>query len=104
MSKQIYVDIDDTICYYEGDNKLDYYSAKPDYNRIKIVNELYDRGHHIVMYTARGTKMNIDWSDLTETQLKEWGVKYHELKFGKPAYDLLIDDKTLTCLEQIHFL
>jgi len=24
-----------------------------------------------------------------------WGVKYHKLIFGKPSYDILIDDKCL---------
>jgi len=30
-------------------------------------------------------------------QLKEWGCKFHELKMGKPAYDLFIDDKNINC-------
>jgi hypothetical protein len=32
---------------------------------------------------------------VTKAQFKEWGVKYHDLKFGKPAYDLFIDDKNI---------
>ena len=32
---------------------------------------------------------------LTVAQLKKWGVKYHKLYFGKPSYDLFIDDKAL---------
>ena len=24
-----------------------------------------------------------------------WGVKYHDLKFAKPIYDLFIDDKNI---------
>ena len=31
-------------------------------------------------------------------QLDNWNVKYHELRMGKPAYDLLIDDKALNSL------
>ena len=31
--------------------------------------------------------------DLTEKQLEKWGVKYHELLFGKPHADVFIDDK-----------
>ena len=30
---------------------------------------------------------------LTVTQLNKWGVRYHELKLGKPIYDLWVDDK-----------
>ena len=30
----------------------------------------------------------------TIKQLKKWGVKYHEIHFGKPSFDLFIDDVT----------
>ena len=30
---------------------------------------------------------------LTTNQLKRWGVLYHKIEFGKPSYDLFIDDK-----------
>jgi hypothetical protein len=30
---------------------------------------------------------------ITERHLREWGVKYHELVFGKIHFDLLVDDK-----------
>ena len=33
--------------------------------------------------------------NFTKNQLKKWGVKYHKLIFGKPSYDLFIDDKNL---------
>ena len=32
---------------------------------------------------------------VTMKQLKKWKVKYHKLIFGKPSFDLYIDDKTL---------
>ena len=32
---------------------------------------------------------------LTLNQLKKWGVKYHKIYFGKPSFDLFIDDKSL---------
>ena len=50
---------------------------------------------NIIYWTARGTVTGIDWKDITEKQLKSWGAKYHELKMGKPAYDLFIDDKNI---------
>ena len=31
---------------------------------------------------------------MTMEQLKKWDVKYHKLIFGKPSFDLYIDDKT----------
>lgn len=90
----IYVDIDDTICI--SDNGLDYSKAKPMHDRIKKINDLYDKGYHITYWTARGTVTGINWEEITKKQLSEWNVKYHDLKFGKPAYDLFIDDKNIS--------
>ena len=88
----IYVDIDNTICVTEG---TDYNDVKPMPDRIEKINKLYDEGNTIVYWTARGSVTGIDHSELTKKQFKEWGVKYHELKFGKPPYDLFIDDKNI---------
>jgi hypothetical protein len=89
----IYVDIDETICFYE--NKREYPLAKPNLDNIKKVNILYEQGHIITYWTARGTMSGINWYDLTKQQLNNWGCKYHNLITGeKPAYDLLICDKT----------
>jgi hypothetical protein len=88
----IYVDIDHTIC---NTNGTDYANSKPMLDRIKKINDLYDDGNTIVYWTARGSVTGIDHSELTKKQFKEWGVKYHELKFGKPPYDLFIDDKNI---------
>lgn len=41
----------------------------------------------------------MDWRELTEKQLKHWDVKYHDLKFGKPSYDLFIDDKNMNTID-----
>jgi hypothetical protein len=87
----IYIDIDETICSKSKD--LNYKNAIPWYDRIGDVNKLFDEGHTIIFWTARGTKTGIDWKELTEKQLNDWGVKYHELIMGKPAYDIFIDDK-----------
>ena len=46
-------------------------------------------------WTARGTGSGIDWEEITTEQFKRWGVKHHEIKFGKPIYDLFIDDKNI---------
>ena len=88
----IFVDIDETICNTRRDR--DYSKSTPIDEHIQKINKLYDEGHHIVYWTARGSGSGIDWKDLTEKQLFEWGVKHHELRMGKPSYDLLICDKT----------
>jgi hypothetical protein len=88
-----YVDIDETICTSPEDR--DYSMAKPILDRIRKINELHDSGNTIIYWTARGTGTGIDWSDITKKQFKDWGVKYDDLKFGKPIYDLFIDDKNI---------
>ena len=89
----IYIDIDETIC--NSPNKPDYKNSTPIKENIKKANKLYDEGNIIIYWTARGTVTGMDWSDLTRKQFKEWGVKYHDLKFGKPYYDLFIDEKNM---------
>tara|TARA_R100000315_G_scaffold57794_1_gene32567 strand:- start:30 stop:332 length:303 start_codon:yes stop_codon:yes gene_type:complete len=92
-----YVDIDGTICTQENKNDtLDYDKAKPRPEQIQKINKLYDDGHTIVYWTARGTVTGIDWNDLTENQLRLWGCKYHDLRVGtKPHYDVWVDDKSI---------
>lgn len=91
--KVIYVDIDETIC--ETPHPRNYFNAKPIKENIGKINKLYDEGHTIVYWTARGSRTKINWYNLTKSQLDEWGAKYHELFVDKPYYDLFIDDKTL---------
>ena len=82
-------DIDGTICTQESD----YSQAKPIQEVIDKLNKKYDEGYRIVLFTARGTETGIDWGLITTDQLKEWGVKYDDLLFGKPAGLKYIDDK-----------
>lgn len=89
----IYVDIDDTICKASPD--MDYSKSTPIKERISKINALFDEGHTIIYWTARGTVSGLDWTDVTLEQFKDWGVKYHQLKMKKPQYDLFIDDKNI---------
>ena len=89
----IYVDIDETIC--ESPEDRNYANATPLQERIDRINKLYDEGNRIVYWTARGAVSGTDWVRVTMDQFKEWGVKYHQVKFNKPAYDLFIDDKNI---------
>jgi hypothetical protein len=90
-----FVDIDKTICETSPESGLNYENAVPMPERISIINQLYDEGHTIVYWTARGTKTGLDWRPVTEKQFEQWGVKYTDLRFGKPVYDLFIDDKNI---------
>jgi|TARA_R110002020_G_scaffold29581_2_gene93297 hypothetical protein len=88
----IYVDIDNTICNTENS---DYENSTPRYYQIGKINKLYNEGHEIVYWTARGGHSGIDWSRFTKKQLDEWECKYSRIETQKkPSYDLFICDKT----------
>ena len=97
--KVIYVDIDETICNRESSTDFgtthDYAKAMPIKDNIRKINELYVAGNTIVYWTARGSRKQIDWTELTKKQRKDWGCMYHELRVDKPFYDLFIEDKSL---------
>jgi hypothetical protein len=91
-------DIDGTIC---TNTSGDYEKAKPFKLRIDYINKLYDSGNTIIFYTARGmgtsgnslSLASKKWQEFTESQLLEWGVKYHKIFLGKPSGDIYVDDK-----------
>jgi hypothetical protein len=91
--KIIFVDIDETICFYE-EGKREYPLAIPNKKNIQKINLLYDLGNKIVYWTARGSRSGIDWYTFTKKQLEEWGAKYHELRCDKPYYDIFIEDRS----------
>lgn len=97
-------DLDGTLCTMskevddlpEGPNKdhCQIGRTQPIQSRIDIVNDLYDGGNYIIIETARGTVTGLDWYEKTQSQLDEWGLKYHELRTGtKISADIYIDDK-----------
>lgn len=90
----IFVDIDETICSRSNIDD-DYNTAIPNKERIDKINDMHKNGHTIVYWTARGSVTQINWFQTTIKQLDEWGCKYHELRMGKPQYDLFIDDKNI---------
>tara|TARA_B100000073_G_C23403688_1_gene440303 strand:+ start:91 stop:477 length:387 start_codon:yes stop_codon:yes gene_type:complete len=103
--RTIAFDLDDVICSRTSDEGgvSKYHTCYPFPKMISIVNESYDQGNKIIIYTARGMstfcgnvqKIYSELYEITKTQLREWGVKHHELIMGKPHYDIIIDDKAL---------
>jgi hydroxymethylpyrimidine pyrophosphatase-like HAD family hydrolase len=94
------VDIDDTLLVSEKIEcdkcgRMKYLNPKPIKEEIKASNKLYDLGHIIILYTGR----NWDCYNLTVEQLKECGIKYHELVMGKPQ-GKLIDKDAKTSLKE----
>jgi hypothetical protein len=57
------------------------------------------------MHTARGSVTGKDWSEFTRNQLDQWGVRYHDIVFGKPAADHYIDDRMINVdqLDRMYF-
>ena len=92
--KTYIVDIDDTICRTpKTNNRPQYDKSEPIQYRIDMINDLYDAGNTIIYWTARGSSSGIDHTELTQKQLASWGVKCHDIRLGKPSYDIWIDDK-----------
>lgn len=85
----IYCDIDGVLF----KQKTNYYDIEPIKSNIDKLNKLYDEGNTIILYSNRGGITGIDWRELTESQLKQYGIKYHKLTFDKPYYDVFIDDR-----------
>ncbi|WP_312492219.1 hypothetical protein, partial [Anaerosporobacter sp.] len=95
--KRFVFDIDGVIATIVPGNN--YESAEPNISMIKLINKLYDMGNEIVIFTARGYVTGIDWNEVTRKQFEKWGLKYHELHFGKPNADYYIDDKFIDMKE-----
>ena len=90
-------DLDGTLC---TNTNGDYSNAKPFNDRINKVNDLYNLNNKIIINTARGSSTGIYWYEVTENQLHQWGVKYHQLFVGKKIEaDLFIDDKGISDID-----
>ncbi len=92
-NKTFCFDIDGVIAHISPN--IQYDLAQPFVENIEIVNKLYDLGNHIVLFTARGSKTGINWLEITDKQMRRWGVKFHEVKVGKPFADYYVDDRLI---------
>jgi quercetin dioxygenase-like cupin family protein len=96
--RKIVFDLDGCLC---SQTDGDYEKATPIREAIDLVNRLYERGHQIVIHTSRfmGRSHGVvalaynDGFTLTQQQLSAWGVRYHLLVMGKPAADIVVDDR-----------
>ena len=101
--KTIVIDIDDTISFTYN---RDFDNSVPNQPVIDRINELYDDGWNIILFTARGGKScktleekESKYRELTERWLVKHNVKYHTLMFGKPNADYYVDDKNISIEE-----
>ena len=109
---------DNLIFCFDLDNTLvtypriagDYSTVNPLQNNIDFCNLMYDMGYKIVIHTARRMKTccgNVEKvreqvEEITVSKLKEFGVKYHDLIFGKPHADFYIDDLAVNSCEDLN--
>jgi CMP-N-acetylneuraminic acid synthetase len=73
-----------------------YAAAQPYAPAVALLARLRQAGNRIVIYTARGSQTGLDWTETTRDQLRRWGVRCDELRFGKPAADFYVDDRMMS--------
>ena len=99
---RICIDLDGTICEIRHDPQT-YADVKMKPNADKMIKQLHDAGHTIVIHTARNMgstghnvgkamknvgKMTLEW-------LEKNNIVYDEIFFGKPNSDITIDDRCI---------
>ena len=90
MGKIYVIDLDKTLV--EGDS---YTACTAIPGRVDKINALYDQGHTIIIYTARGATTGINWFKDTYRLLESIGLRFTELRMGKFNYDVWVDDKAV---------
>jgi capsule biosynthesis phosphatase len=98
-------DIDNTICEEKpkGTSYEEYANVKPFKHIIDFINERYEAGDYIILQTARHMQttganiglVNARVGKITYDWLEKHNVKYHEIYFGKPIADYMVDDKAV---------
>ena len=99
---RICFDLDNTLVTYPQ-TPNDYSTVKPIENMIKLLKDLKDEGHTIIIYTARRMlthsgnvgKVIKDIGKQTFDTLEKFDIPYDELVFGKPIADIYIDDRAI---------
>ena len=100
-------DLDNVICRTKN---IEYKDAKPIARTVKIINKAYNYKFKVIIFTGRfygkcnGNLNKILKMDngLTKRQLKKWKIKYHKLIFGKPMFDVYVDDKNFQFKKNWH--
>lgn len=98
--RKIVFDFDDTISFTKN---RDWDNAQPNIKLIEKINELYDCGWVIDIYTARGSiscSTRKEASNKYRSSIEQWlnkhNVKYNSLSFDKPLATYYVDDKAMT--------
>jgi len=91
-SKMLYIDLDGTLTNEPNQDFNSFHLSTPKKEVISKVNECFDLGFQIIIYTSRykeDLNITIKW-------LKKNKVKYHDIIFNKPLGLFYIDDKNLS--------
>ena len=94
--KKIGIDIDGVLCpevAYHDKPTVETYAFV-----VEQINILYNSGHRIIFYTARG------WHeyDYTYEWLVENGFLFHQLICGKPIFDIVCDDRSYKNIKELY--
>lgn len=92
-------DLDGTLVGYP-EVKGDYSTCPPIDKNIRLVQQLFKAGHHIIIQTARRMKTHdgnvgsvlADIGPVTFAQLAKYEIPFHDIHFGKPWADVYVDD------------
>lgn len=68
-----------------------YANVEPDKQMIEYVNQIYDSGHIVFIFTSRWDL----YERVTKKWLDKWGVKHHYFICNKPYFDCFVDDKAI---------
>jgi capsule biosynthesis phosphatase len=96
---RICIDLDGVICELRKEHEC-YKNLTPVDGAIEKINTLKEKGHYIIIYTARRMKTHngnqakviADIGKITLDWLEKYNIKYDEIMFGKPWADIYIDD------------
>lgn len=81
-------DLDGTLC----SECSDYADAEPIKKMIDVVNEVYDKGGTVYIFTGR----HMMSEQVTRRWLDNNGVKRHCVFYGKPVADIYVDDRAVS--------
>ena len=92
---RIMFDIDDTLVQAEVFDPTALNNAQtPIGDVVNQINRIRDRGFEVVLFTSR----SMDTEHSTRLQLHDAGIAYDGIVFGKPQFDLFVDNKALKFL------
>lgn len=95
------VDNDRIIYCFDIDNTIREFISPEEFTpitrMINIINNRYDRGHYIHLYTANTQQEKV------KKWLKDNGVRYHEITFNKPVAHVYIDDMGINSMDYMKY-